>query len=111
MYYLISTIKSRITSYNVCYTKLLRHIFANTRIDADVQRREVIPRLHAVHIGQRDGALGLVEHAALGVALEQLADLALAGGHHHEIGFGGKARITSYNVCYTKLLRWAHPPS
>ncbi|MNC23515.1 hypothetical protein D3C75_715440 [compost metagenome] len=38
-----------------------------------------------MHVGQRNGAQRGVERAQLVVALEQLADLALAGGNDHQV--------------------------
>ena len=40
-------------------------------------------------IGQRQRALRLVERRFFGVALEQLDDVALAGGEDHEIAAAG----------------------
>ena len=48
------------------------------------------PRSHAVHVGQRQRALRLVERRLFRVALEQPRDVALAGGDHHEIGIAGR---------------------
>ena len=79
---------SRITSYNVCYTKLLREA------------------------GDEVADNGLADH-----------DLHGEPGRLVEMGHGGRGdggqdghdrvhlvlgRITSYNVCYTKLLRNLH---
>ena len=76
----------RITSYNVCYTKLLRHFVEITLID---QRR-------AVHLQQlfqrRDQCIG---HAGKTRDIQE-----------HAGSFECPLRITSYNVCYTKLLRY-----
>ena len=71
----------RITSYNVCYTKLLRE----TRI-AIVQRRGELDGFEL----PRNVALFLAEHFRNNV---------------RELEGALKRRITSYNVCYTKLLR------
>ena len=73
---------SRITSYNVCYTKLLR--------------------LHIVQgVAQRCGRIGQIGDAAerpQGVERPER-------GIQHPGGGIQQPRITSYNVCYTKLLR------
>ena len=70
----------RITSYNVCYTKLLR----------------------VVEAGEALGIAGgrIAEAADLGLVGEEQTEHAADAG-------GGERRITSYNVCYTKLLRFA----
>ena len=74
-----SLIDGRITSYNVCYTKLLRenrgnvYEFAHTLIDAGA-----------------DVVFGHGPHVPRAIEV-----------------YKGRFRITSYNVCYTKLLRFA----
>ena len=76
----VSVLSSRITSYNVCYTKLLRLSSPSLRSD-----------LHPA--GHRPP--GQVEGGDVGK------------GKRFGVGLGPDAddRITSYNVCYTKLLR------
>ena len=69
----------RITSYNVCYTKLLRWH------RADLAAVAILPRL------RRPG------QSAYGGGCRR----GLSGGLRDP----GADRITSYNVCYTKLLR------
>ena len=70
----------RITSYNVCYTKLLRQVFSDAI-------------KHATSIR---------EHAERKRAMEEPCVVISPAG----MLVGGNAvRITSYNVCYTKLLR------
>ena len=75
----------RITSYNVCYTKLLR-------------------------LGETDLARVAVRHVR-GVALVARQHVPHAVRQARErvverqAGVAAQARITSYNVCYTKLLR------
>ncbi|MNZ62715.1 hypothetical protein D3C78_808440 [compost metagenome] len=89
-------------------------VLTDARIDADVQRAVVVARQHAVHVGQRDGAQRTVEHAALGVALEQLADLALAAGDDHQVAGGGvalqlgEARFLDHQLA-TKRFELGHP--
>ena len=75
---------SRITSYNVCYTKLLRPWVAEDAATArDIMLCELTgSRLHVAHVSTK-GSVELVRAAKK----------------------RGVPRITSYNVCYTKLLR------
>ena len=68
----------RITSYNVCYTKLLRAL------------GQVLPYLYP-----QDQACSEAESI---FAIDIDAD-------PRPVSFLGLDRITSYNVCYTKLLR------
>ena len=67
----------RITSYNVCYTKLLR----------------------------AEGVVGRVGLEVLVAELEQAADILEDQVERRNQQQGDAGRITSYNVCYTKLLR------
>ena len=91
----------RITSYNVCYTQLLR----GTLPDADR------PEAGEAGIGQVIQLFirNLVEPMDMpAVFVRQLLqpDIGRFGQQHgpwHPVEIGG--RITSYNVCYTKLLR------
>ena len=84
---------TRITSYNVCYTKLLRQQVADTvqdRLEA-VQLCGVLPQLPGILpllLGTGFRAFS-VEATLLPYLWQTIAD----------------TRITSYNVCYTKLLR------
>ena len=95
--------RARITSYNVCYTKLLRGPWAHLR------GRDLV----TVAMGGNQAATGDPDRppvrcsmptsyyhagpeAALGVLMALYAREDTGLGH----------RITSYNVCYTKLLRW-----
>ena len=64
-------------------------ILADRRDQVEVDGRVVRARRHAVHIGQRQRALRLVEGRLFGVALEQLRDVALAGGDDGQVGRGG----------------------
>ena len=82
---------NRITSYNVCYTKLLRfaHIFEGVDL-ASVD----------------DEIFDLLASGMLQEWLKDPKGVADALGlDENELS---KIRITSYNVCYTKLLRFAH---
>ena len=135
----------RITSYNVCYTKLLRksHQKAQKAIETGIFKDEIHPIMTSnasitqddgVRFNQTiealnklkpifdklsgtvtagnssqvsDGACSLIvctESKAKELNLEPLGfikDYAYAGLDANRMGF----RITSYNVCYTKLLR------
>ena len=70
----------RITSYNVCYTKLLRLELA---LDAGAGLQQAQVQAQQLDVPQ------CRRHLASGYAQGQALD----------------HRITSYNVCYTKLLR------
>ena len=74
----------RITSYNVCYTKLLRII------------DDQLAFLGGLNVGD--------EYSGYGESPERWRDcgIHLAGPVVQELQ---RLRITSYNVCYTKLLR------
>ena len=70
---------NRITSYNVCYTKLLRHAFIRGKLAAlDAGVAEKVQILYGGSMNAGNAA-----------ELLAMSDI----------------RITSYNVCYTKLLR------
>ena len=93
----------RITSYNVCYTKLLR---------AD-------PRRHRRHRGGSDtrpgqdfkrGDAGILDAHGRVVADAELRTDSGDIFARSQGGVGAGCRITSYNVCYTKLLRVADGP-
>ena len=95
----------RITSYNVCYTKLLREPWSEN------MREEVEKKLGLKAID----IYGLSEIIGPGVSMECIE--AQHGMHIFEDHFmpeiidpdTGRVlpiRITSYNVCYTKLLRY-----
>ena len=82
-----SALERRITSYNVCYTKLLRSILALVFI---------VPTMLAGIFDWQHLYAGrylpyIVVKLVLAVVLTGL--------------LGYSVRITSYNVCYTKLLR------
>ena len=72
--------KSRITSYNVCYTKLLRSL------------------------AEKDEKICIVE-ADLMKATGTGSFQAKFPDRTFDVGVAEANRITSYNVCYTKLLR------
>ena len=80
----IQSYEARITSYNVCYTKLLRLLLLCL----------IVLPLRA----QDDD-----DAAAEGGKKKELNSTMLSGLKFRSIG--PALRITSYNVCYTKLLR------
>ena len=87
----------RITSYNVCYTKLLR--------DAPVFHAFVLTAIAFIIFGRPKNlstkqpvAFGLKSSVIDGFRLFDLAVRPFANLFR-------RSRITSYNVCYTKLLR------
>ena len=94
----------RITSYNVCYTKLLRvDEFLPDREDADgvlVVHEGVLVLLLDVFFPEPKG----VPNPAFGVGSDAQAEAMPRVGVAVEFGIDA-CRITSYNVCYTKLLR------
>ena len=79
----------RITSYNVCYTKLLRRIQTIAR-DCDPQ----------VEISLETYQNILIIHVPEGTVKPYRCNKGFF------IRSGANSRITSYNVCYTKLLRF-----
>ena len=79
----------RITSYNVCYTKLLR-----ARRSASKRASRSAWKTAGAGGGQAAGMLVIMKYALMRVRLEKLVDERTE-----------ELRITSYNVCYTKLLR------
>ena len=86
-----------ITSYNVCYTKLLRIGKGKGAIDAYLGIDEIIDLVitsYSIHYTK------LYDVVADQFAVGDEDGLVVAGPE-----LGGEYRITSYNVCYTKLLR------
>ena len=116
----LSSATSRITSYNVCYTKLLRMmqfglIIAGLAMlvfgsDLLVESASDIARslnISELVIGLTIVAIGtsLPELAAsIAASLKKEVDIAVGNVVGSNI-FNLLSRITSYNVCYTKLLR------
>ena len=108
--------KLRITSYNVCYTKLLRGkfpiVFKSGKKEVAEYQYEL--RQREPHSGDRIGfnssdviylitpdrfANGNPDNDEI-VGMKEKPNRGDKDGRH-----GGDFRITSYNVCYTKLLR------
>ena len=95
--YSCADLKNRITSYNVCYTKLLRSILSAEKPAIQKRGGEA-----AQQLGRQEGCEQGKEGAPDQGAGEMAAD------DDHQQGVLDEAvadRITSYNVCYTKLLR------
>ena len=87
---------TRITSYNVCYTKLLRVV--------------ILLAWGAAGPAVASGPDTVDFPGAVGRALKNNATVSAAGyerisAHKAAEAARGNYRITSYNVCYTKLLR------
>ena len=112
--------KGRITSYNVCYTKLLRIGKINTiRDGGDVtiaatgmlvaEAMEAAKKLKEEGISARVLNVGTIKPLDKDAILKAAKEtkFILTAEEHSVIGGLGSAvsRITSYNVCYTKLLR------
>ena len=95
-----------ITSYSIHYTKLYEVVIAGTHpglvyflhhalVEDVVYQRRFSTAGHAGHQGQEsDGDLHV-----------DVLEIVLAAAFYLEEGVAVAARITSYNVCYTKLLR------
>ena len=114
---------SRITSYNVCYTKLLRGVLAVTILFFDIS--SPIYAVYAVstgaaamicyvvwkYIGINKFEDGFLYGIVISVVFATLASAAAFFAFGREpfsiqlISMVKECRITSYNVCYTKLLR------
>ena len=75
----------RITSYNVCYTKLLRYVIRG------ISTKNLIPILNCIKFNLTTDGLYLMS-TDNEIAIKTFIPK--------------KDRITSYNVCYTKLLRF-----
>ena len=96
----------RITSYNVCYTKLLREKLGAQitvvpvdrfgRVDPDAIRRAITPKTVLITVMHANNEVGTIQ------PIPEISTIAREAGilFHTDA-----ARITSYNVCYTKLLR------
>ena len=105
-------IQDRITSYNVCYTKLLRHRRLGAGLSRPVEHERLVGSRYHVDPGREKtgNPVANVFHLAVRKAEEEKQEHGYAPGdreHHEVLAAVGHhvARITSYNVCYTKLLR------
>ena len=87
-----TTLENRITSYNVCYTKLLR---SQLGFNADYVNEKVI--------SEADVSNGMLRYGPMSY---QVLFIAGAKSLQPETALALENRITSYNVCYTKLLRF-----
>ena len=88
----------RITSYNVCYTKLLRpDTVRSVTLDSVVPMQLALGQEHALMLDRS------VENVFTDCAADE------ACNSRFPEGFAELNRITSYNVCYTKLLRVWQP--
>ena len=124
----VSTPIFRITSYNVCYTKLLREkedkelcseitagITYHLLLDTDNTLKQVLIPVSEdiqLHIFKKDD--GTYTFQTLPIKYDEIEEtLVLEINHSPYLDIIEKtnnkdlARITSYNVCYTKLLRFS----
>ena len=86
---------ARVTSYNVCYTKLLRP----RRRDALLGRADLVRPAGALPAD--GGGQSLIKHIVeISRRPEFVGKVIFLENYDMEL-----ARVTSYNVCYTKLLR------
>ena len=118
----------RITSYNVCYTKLLRVVggtFAVTlmkfplattlgsfkvALKAFLYRAEkpdqiIGQSVELAAVARKNGLLGLEQVEIKNEFLKRGIQLVVDGHDPERVSKMLSNRITSYNVCYTKLLR------
>ena len=96
----ISSGPCRITSYNVCYTKLLRF----TSMGVDVEILGVMPTPAVAQITKYVRAdLGVMITASHNPYTDN--GIKFFGPDGYKFSDDFEFRITSYNVCYTKLLR------
>ena len=117
MKYLLQYGILRITSYNVCYTKLLRPMLVAAGWGVTPGSR--IRREYPITLGRLEGngkrgktlsADYVLEYrnTKLAVVEAKAWDKSLTAGVGQAKDYANKLairRITSYNVCYTKLLR------
>lgn len=61
-------------------------IFTDARDEVEVHCREFLARLHAVDVGQCQGALRSGIVAAFGIAFEESCNIPLACGDNHQVG-------------------------
>ena len=97
----LKEVEDRITSYNVCYTKLLR-VRLQSKLMSNMDRIPCCvapPRIKPRYIDD--------------VPILALTLWGKNSDHYmlRRVAAEVEDRITSYNVCYTKLLRRESPPS
>ena len=97
----------RITSYNVCYTKLLREVITGAVLKKIDGSRYVEKILVEERLGEK---LYDVDYVFLYLGTKNSQELFSTFAKLDEHGYivtndKMETRITSYNVCYTKLLR------
>ena len=104
----------RITSYNVCYTKLLRDQTLEQVRKLSLDLRPImldelglVPALRSYvkHYAQRVNLEAQFEASGLERRLPSDIETALFRIVQEALTNVARHRITSYNVCYTKLLR------
>ena len=103
-------VNRRITSYNVCYTKLLRISKGYASFDYHISgyKPAKLVRLDILLNGEMVDALSTLIHFdnAYGFGRRMCEKLKeLIPRQQFDIAIQAAIRITSYNVCYTKLLR------
>ena len=99
----------RITSYNVCYTKLLRGGYEATKFIRADRKNQKLPIIamtaHAMQgVEAECKAAGMNDYVSKPIDPQNLFSTILKWVKPKPAA-SGAARITSYNVCYTKLLR------
>ena len=104
----LSVLAGRITSYNVCYTKLLRvgHAANFGANFGHLPAGQMNDQWHAFFqlLEFKRIVIAHREFRKLAIVLHQAA-IMVAVDHQYRIVPQTFIRITSYNVCYTKLLR------
>ena len=97
---------NRITSYNVCYTKLLRKLMSRRREGRIINISSIVGQMgnagQANYVAAKAGLIGMTKTAARELGSRAVTVNAVAPGFIET----DMTRITSYNVCYTKLLRF-----
>ena len=106
---IVTGIGVRITSYNVCYTKLLRLPMGGAKGGSDFNPKgksdaEVMRFCQAfmTELWRYIGPETDVPAGDIGVGGREIGYLY---GMYRKLARENTGRITSYNVCYTKLLR------
>ena len=101
---------SRITSYNVCYTKLLRFVEENLlALELICRKRELSVYFDPGPEFRKGEKMGVQaspsDYVAAGRRKDGPSGTGEQGSREENRGADPLRRITSYNVCYTKLLR------